>query len=384
MVKPERIAPAIHLHRVRLDSVQQSFGSASPMGGLRSGGTDPDLFLFAAREPQELAAVTTRFARGAACWTPSQMAVAARESVCQSRHGGPWRAAVLASDTTALEQKLLAVSDLACRGQVVHEEPVWLGPSEAPARIGFLFSGTSPMRPGGGRWADRFRETQHLLSQLALHRFKEVDHGCTALEHGWAAVAALSALAVLERCNLTAHAAVSANKGDLAALTWAGAIDQDDTLPLALAREKQEIFRLALANAAFDEPLKPLHLAATGEALSPGCDLRRLLMEPPRGTAGLGRALETADADLWIEVGAGDASAQRVSDHGRAAVATGALGTSVSGILAALATAFVLGAPVNAAALYEDRRLPDDDPWEQAGLRNGGQGTPGVPELRQA
>ena len=155
------------------------------------------------------------------------------------------------------------------------------------------------------------------------------------------------AAAVDRVCRLAAEAGLAATK-----------------VPVSHAFHSPAMTRVAaefgayLVDAKFRPLTRTVFSSVTGDALEPGADLRRLLvrqiLEPVRFAQGLGRI---ADADMLVEVGPG-----RVLSALAATISTGTPvipletdGNSLRGVLNAVATAYVLGAPVHHDELFRGR-----------------------------
>jgi enediyne polyketide synthase len=122
----------------------------------------------------------------------------------------------------------------------------------------------------------------------------------------------------------------------------------------------------------------------TGSRLTADADLRQILVQQMTQPVRFAQAVRQVakDVDLWIEVGPGHVLTgmmSRLDDSPAIALDSG--GTSVKGLLKAIAAAFALGAPVSAEALFQGRfHRPFDpaheprflaNPCEQAPLEQG-------------
>ena len=113
-------------------------------------------------------------------------------------------------------------------------------PAHGGPRLGFLFPGqASPPHLDGGAWARRFPEVaalyRHLHRRLPEIREREevLD---TSLAQPVLVTASRAALTVLDLLGLEGSVAVGHSLGEIPALAWAGALDEDDLLELALVR----------------------------------------------------------------------------------------------------------------------------------------------------
>ncbi|MFQ5571299.1 MAG: SDR family NAD(P)-dependent oxidoreductase, partial [Rhodothermales bacterium] len=105
----------------------------------------------------------------------------------------------------------------------------------------------------------------------------------------------------------------------------------------------------------------------TGKPLASNEDLAALLREQVTSPVRFTEAIRAAqELDLWIEVGPGRILTRLVSGFTQTPVmATDAAGPSLNGLLQAVGAAYVLGAPVRADALFEERfARPFDLNWQ--------------------
>ncbi|MBC7912010.1 MAG: SDR family NAD(P)-dependent oxidoreductase [Pyrinomonadaceae bacterium] len=102
-------------------------------------------------------------------------------------------------------------------------------------RVGFLFPGQgSPVHTGGGALRRRFEFVTGLYERA---HFQEGDNStATAVAQPAIVTASMAALRVLERLDITAHVAVGHSLGEMTALHWAGALDEEALLRLATVR----------------------------------------------------------------------------------------------------------------------------------------------------
>ncbi|AFY50967.1 polyketide synthase family protein [Nostoc sp. PCC 7524] len=143
------------------------------------------------------------------------------------------------------------------------------------------------------------------------------------------------------------------------------------------------------------EDFQPLHRqvisTVTGCEIDKEADLRSLLMQQITAPVQFMAAASTAatNLDLWIEVGPGRVLSGLVSNFLNVPVVALDTGSnSLSGLLSAVAAAFVLGVPINHQALFADRfTRPFNLDWQPRFLANpcelGSRGA-GEHEVRQA
>jgi len=151
---------------------------------------------------------------------------------------GPVRVAIVASSPTELTHRLQHAQTLLDREeQTILDQNggVFIGRRNTPPRLGFLFSGQgSPGRRAGGLLRRRFAVVDDLYSRAALS--ETGDEKETAIAQPTIVTASLAALRVLEQLEITAEVGVGHSLGELTALHWAGAIDEETLLQLATVR----------------------------------------------------------------------------------------------------------------------------------------------------
>lgn len=146
------------------------------------------------------------------------------------------RAALVASTPKELAEQLAILHRWLAEEKTMCLDPkagVFLGSGEKPPRIAFLFSGqASPVRFAGGIWARRFASVHELYEQIPFQ-----NEAKTGLLDQLAIVAAeLAGLRVLNAFGLQADLALGHSLGELTALHWAGAMDEEDLLALVQTR----------------------------------------------------------------------------------------------------------------------------------------------------
>ena len=154
------------------------------------------------------------------------------------------RAALVASTPAELSERLARLKALIASGaDACIDAPggfffssTAISQSKA-VRVGFLFPGQgSPVHTDGGALRRRFEFVTGLYERA---HFQEGDNSTATLVAQPAIVtASMAALRVLERLDITAHVAVGHSLGELTALRWAGALDDEALLRLATARGK--------------------------------------------------------------------------------------------------------------------------------------------------
>jgi enediyne polyketide synthase len=152
--------------------------------------------------------------------------------------GGAVRAAVVARSPAEAEQRLgrvLALLDEGARSVLNPAEGVFVGAAARPPRIGFLFPGQGAGRRGdGGALARRFAEVGELYARQGLPAGGDLV--ATAVAQPRIVTGSVAALGVLAALGIEAVTAAGHSLGELTALHWAGAMDQDAVLAAAAAR----------------------------------------------------------------------------------------------------------------------------------------------------
>ncbi|MEU6754609.1 acyltransferase domain-containing protein, partial [Spirillospora sp. NPDC046719] len=150
----------------------------------------------------------------------------------------PWRAAVVASAPAQLADALRRVAELAAEGTERHIDPaagVFVGGPGGLPRIVFLFPGQgSGTRSDGGALRRRFDTVDELYEAAALPA--GADQVETAVAQPRIATASAAGLRVLTGLGVQAQAAVGHSLGEITALHWADALDEDALLRIAAAR----------------------------------------------------------------------------------------------------------------------------------------------------
>jgi enediyne polyketide synthase len=148
----------------------------------------------------------------------------------------PLRAAVVADSVPAavacLERLL---THLQHSDQPLQERTVMVNSHLAPPRLGFLFPGqAAPVYRDAGLWGRRFGDLGSFHGSLELPDI--LDHRSTALAQPAIIASTLVGLRLLRELRIEASAAIGHSLGELAALHWAGAINEPSLLHLARER----------------------------------------------------------------------------------------------------------------------------------------------------
>jgi enediyne polyketide synthase len=197
---------------------------------------DAELFLFSADNVAEIVGSIAAFERRVLTLSTSEFADAAAHAASTAQHHSI-RVAIVASQTFELAERLARAKTVVTNEKTVVDSKggVFVGRPSQPPRIGFLFPGQgAPCRPDGGLWRRRFANTSELVARLPSAAGRNpID---TAIAQPSILAASLAALHVLEHLGISAVIAAGHSLGEIAALTWSGALDQDTALDLALKR----------------------------------------------------------------------------------------------------------------------------------------------------
>ena len=146
------------------------------------------------------------------------------------------RAAVVASTPSELAEHLQTLAAWLHAGATAqHEAGVYLGVTSEPPRIGFLFPGQGAPAPlDGGALRRRFAAARTLYDEAGF--LDKGDGIATEIAQPAIVTAQVAALRVLARLGVTASTAVGHSLGELTALHWSGALDEQALLRLATTR----------------------------------------------------------------------------------------------------------------------------------------------------
>ncbi|MBV9958791.1 MAG: SDR family NAD(P)-dependent oxidoreductase, partial [Acidobacteria bacterium] len=152
------------------------------------------------------------------------------------------RAAVVASAPAELAERLARLKALLTDGaDACLDAPGGLffsstvKPQAKAVRVGLLFPGQgSPSNTDGGAWRRRFDFVRDIYARAALQ--PGVNSTATVVAQPAIVTASMAALRVLDRLDITARAAVGHSLGELTALHWAGALNEEALLRLACVR----------------------------------------------------------------------------------------------------------------------------------------------------
>jgi len=202
---------------------------------LLSSAQDRELLLVDAEDPAELRAALLRLAESIPGLSFAELGDLAAVLHAGYR-GRPLRAAVVAGHPVQAAEALRQAASAAGAGRESLFDPaagVFLGRVAGPAKAGLLFPGQGSIpvtRHGHSAARSRFRAA---LESWPLPDGDPVD---TAIAQPRIVAASLTALRILSALGIEAEVAVGHSVGELAALAWAGAVDETTVLRIATAR----------------------------------------------------------------------------------------------------------------------------------------------------
>jgi enediyne polyketide synthase len=197
---------------------------------------DAELFVFSAPATDTLAAHMAELRGRIASLSLAEFTDLAAACASGTRPG-PLRAAIVAREPDDLGRKLDAAIAAAESGRelIDADRGIHVARRDSSPRIGFLFPGqAAPSRPHGGLWARRFDLARDAIAAIPQPAIE--DPVRTGIAQPAIAAASLVALRLLQSCGVDAAMATGHSLGELAALTWAGALEENDLLRLAAIR----------------------------------------------------------------------------------------------------------------------------------------------------
>jgi enediyne polyketide synthase len=156
--------------------------------------------------------------------------------------GSSVRAAIVAANPSELAGKLAQLNSLISND---HEQTVRLdlkdglffGTASTRPRLGFLFPGQgSPSHVDGGALRRRFDFAEELYGRAQEWLSGHADEAATVVAQPAIVTASMAALRVLKRLDISAGVGLGHSLGELTALHWAGALDEDSLLRTAAFR----------------------------------------------------------------------------------------------------------------------------------------------------
>lgn len=150
----------------------------------------------------------------------------------------PYRAAVVVSNPEEAERRLLGLIEKLDAGETslyAADGRSFLGHASGPGRIGFLFPGQGSGRgTSGGAMRRRFAEAEEVYTRAALPTGGDIV--ATEVAQPRIVTGSMAGLRVLSALGLDANVAVGHSLGEISALHWAGAMDEQTLLDIATVR----------------------------------------------------------------------------------------------------------------------------------------------------
>lgn len=197
---------------------------------------DAELFVFSGPNADEVANSIAAFQGRASTLSIAEFADAAAHAAATMRHSSI-RVAIVASHGLELADRLTRAKAALMNGETLVDPKggIFVGRPSAPPRIGFLFTGQgAPSRPDGGVWRLRFPNAfAQVVRSPSVAQLNAVD---TEIAQPSIVAASLAASNVLELLGVSAHIAAGHSLGEITALAWAGALDDEAALDLARKR----------------------------------------------------------------------------------------------------------------------------------------------------
>ncbi|MEU4578859.1 type I polyketide synthase [Nonomuraea sp. NPDC023979] len=152
--------------------------------------------------------------------------------------GLPYRAAVVAATPDEAERQLARVLEAIDSGErrlLTPDGKAFYGHAAGTARVGYLFPGQGSGRgTGGGALRRRFADVDELYTEAGLPAGGDVV--ATAVAQPRIVTGSMAGLRALSLLGVEAEVAVGHSLGELSALHWAGAMDEQALLRLATGR----------------------------------------------------------------------------------------------------------------------------------------------------
>ncbi|MDG4793436.1 type I polyketide synthase [Micromonospora sp. WMMD1082] len=198
---------------------------------------DTELFVVDAATPQELGERLDRLIEFVPRIAYAQLADLAA-TLHRELRDLPYRAAVLVSSPDDAQRQLRRIRDALDAGEVElfgQDGKAFLGHTTGPGRIGFLFPGQGSGRgTSGGGLRRRFAEVDEVYQEAKLPT--SGDMVATEIAQPRIVTGALAGVRALSMLGVDATLAVGHSLGEIAALNWADAIDDQALLRIAALR----------------------------------------------------------------------------------------------------------------------------------------------------
>ncbi|MGC5032703.1 SDR family NAD(P)-dependent oxidoreductase [Micromonospora sp. DT229] len=209
----------------------------SSVRALAASAQDAELLAVDARSPQELAARLDQLISYVPTLSYAQLADLAA-ALHRDLRGLPFRAAVVVSSPEDALRRLRRVREVVESGETSMlngDQRCLLGHVTGPARVGFLFPGQGSGRGmSGGALRRRFVEVEEIYLRSGLPTAGDVV--ATEVAQPRIVTGSAAGLRALSLLDIDAAVAVGHSLGEIAALHWAGAVDEETLLRITGVR----------------------------------------------------------------------------------------------------------------------------------------------------
>jgi enediyne polyketide synthase len=259
---------------------------------LLSSPQDAELFLLSARDTEDLQGQVEHlltFVNKLSLSELTDLAVHLQGNLVR----GQIRAAIVAATPAELAQRLETLQDWLADGMTHRLDlraGVYMGSGTKAPRLGFLFPGQgSPSYLDGGALQRRFDFIAELYTRPEFPQNGH-DSVATAVAQPAIVTASLAALRVLNRLGISAGVAVGHSLGEITALHWAGAMDEETLLRIAMVRGQamMELGHPTGTMASIHAGHEAVEALLNGEAVAIAC------LNTPRQTVISGTASDVA------------------------------------------------------------------------------------------
>ncbi len=229
-----------------------------------------ELFLFEAETLEQLAVQIEKIGGLAARVSRAEMTDLAAQLQKNLVRAGI-RASVVAARPAELAQKLEILGSWLREGVKTRLDcanGIFLDSRNSAKRIVFLFPGQgSPTHVDGGLWRGRFESVSELYARSEIPTGDVVS---TRTMQPAIVTASLAGLRVLERFGIEAEAAIGHSLGEITALHWAGAFEEETLMRIVRVRGEAmaELGGPAGAMIALGAPAREVELMLAGEPLA--------------------------------------------------------------------------------------------------------------------
>lgn len=199
------------------------------------GEQNTELFVFVGETPDVIATALRALAPVAASLSVAECADLATD-LSKSVAAGPWRLAFLAADGAALAAQVETALGWLSEGASPDSIPegIFAGKASSSPPVTLVFSGqAAPVRRPSPVWLARFPFLRAMADKLG-----DVREGDAETSNAQPAItfANIAGAKLLELLGVNADSAIGHSLGEIAALSWAGSLDEDTAIALAKMR----------------------------------------------------------------------------------------------------------------------------------------------------